>query len=895
MVKKRASMHISSYLKNDHKANRKRKCFRPPYLQGTILGCLTPRNPLRKFASNVLGFILFDSIILILIVISSVMIVLQNPLSSLQDSMFLTVLDLIFTFIFLIELIVKLLVYGLVFNGKTSFLRNWWNMLDIVVVVSSMMTDLSSASSLGFLKALRIIRVLRPLRLINRNEGLKVAVKSLIKSVPKLLNITVVMLFTFFIFGVFATQYLKGTFSSCSNNNIASQFQNNTPTIWACLDLGGDWAAQDYSFDNIVRSTVTLFEVATTSNWFCVMWSATDAVGININPIRDYQFLWVLFFVLYLFISFLLILNIFVGVMVKQFDEERKRFTSNYLLSNIQTEWIKSQILFYQTKPISDVHHGKGKFRMRLTQLVDHPRFDIFIIIIIILNTIVLALQWFNEPTDIDNATTYINYGFSLIFIIECILKLIAYGKFYFYDGWNVFDFIVAVGSCIFIPLELGGGFSSGQSATALRTFRLGRVLKLVKKAKSLLVVFTTFIVTLPSLANVGALLLLFIYIYTVLGMNILSQIKLQSSLDVHQNFQTFGTAFFMMIKVSTGDNWNCYMHDAVRELSVVWQCNPNPTYESYVANGYQTDGCGTPWAYVFFISFMMLISFCYLNLFIAIVIEGFDEVRARADLKLSVLVYDQFREIWFRFDRHGTGFIEHEKLANLFVELAQEHSEMILNKSQIISSQHERLMLIGSLEIPSCGNRKYYYYYDVLYALTKYFYRVEHKAGQIQVNQENEVNQYGRQETFEDVIHMMNVKSRKKKIHLYEKIKRFWADHNKKMKHQMDYIANPHGEDIILDSRHVIFGPIITKHARCFLMRQREKRARRQEMRKSKHFQQEGEVEEEKSMPSIHQEQVDRRKRVKKAARVDDSSHITSSEQEVVGLSLKHNMMREG
>ena len=301
-----------------------------------------PTNKLRVLASYILGFFLFDTIILILIIITSVMIVLQNPLSSLQNSPTLTNLDLIFTFIFLVELIVKVLVYGLAFNGKKSFIRNWWNILDVIVVSSSLVTDLSSANSLGFLKTLRILRVLRPLRLINRNEGLKIAVQSLINAVPEIMNIMVVLLFVHFIFGVFATQYLKGEFYSCANGNIDPNFQNNTPTIWACLDYGGDWVNNVYTFDNIIRSIITLFEVATTSNWASVMWSATDAVAINFNPIRDYQFLWVLFFILYLVISFLLVLNIFVGVMVKQFDEERLKLTRNNMLGTIQKEWIKS-------------------------------------------------------------------------------------------------------------------------------------------------------------------------------------------------------------------------------------------------------------------------------------------------------------------------------------------------------------------------------------------------------------------------------------------------------------------------------------------------------------------------------------------------------------------------
>ena len=70
-----------------------------------------------------------------------------------------------------------------------------------------------------------------------------------------------------------------------------------------------------------------------------------------------------------------------------------------------------------------------------------------------------------------------------------------------------------------------------------IRTFRIGRVLKLVKSAKSLRMIFNTFYLTLPSLANVGALALLFLFTYSVLGIQLFASVKLNGPLDRHANF----------------------------------------------------------------------------------------------------------------------------------------------------------------------------------------------------------------------------------------------------------------------------------------------------------------------------------------------------------------------
>lgn len=69
--------------------------------------------------------------------------------------------------------------------------------------------------------------------------------------------------------------------------------------------------------------------------------------------------------------------------------------------------------------------------------MVYNNRFDQFIMACIVLNTIVLCFKWYNEPEDLVRVTDIINYVFAVIFTLEIILKLIAFGKMFWSDGWN--------------------------------------------------------------------------------------------------------------------------------------------------------------------------------------------------------------------------------------------------------------------------------------------------------------------------------------------------------------------------------------------------------------------------------------------------------------------------
>jgi voltage-gated sodium channel len=90
----------------------------------------------------------------------------------------------------------KIITFGLLFNGKWSYLRRPWYVLDFIIVILSIVSQTPLSNDF------KVIKVLRILRLISRHGGLKIAVRALYHALPNILNVTVIMLIFFLIFGV---------------------------------------------------------------------------------------------------------------------------------------------------------------------------------------------------------------------------------------------------------------------------------------------------------------------------------------------------------------------------------------------------------------------------------------------------------------------------------------------------------------------------------------------------------------------------------------------------------------------------------------------------------------------------------------------------------------------
>ena len=182
-------------------------------LKGSSLYLFEQTSKFRRLCYRFINHPLFTIFSTFMILLSSVILSLDDPLVSTPDAI-LKQLDLIITIVFLIECIAKIIAFGLILNGEGSYLRDLANVLDFIVVGFSI-ADYFTSQKLSFFKVLRIVRVLRPLRLIARSESLKVAINSIVLSIPKLLNLMLVSLLFFFMFGISGVNFFKGSFYYC--------------------------------------------------------------------------------------------------------------------------------------------------------------------------------------------------------------------------------------------------------------------------------------------------------------------------------------------------------------------------------------------------------------------------------------------------------------------------------------------------------------------------------------------------------------------------------------------------------------------------------------------------------------------------------------------------------
>lgn len=214
----------------------------------------------------------FNNFILVLIILSSITLVLDNPLYD-PESQFMKILQVIdigFTVLFFIEATIKIIAMGFAFNRLgpvTPYIRNTWNILDFFVVCASLIDLIFlvigvDASSIQSLKALRVFRALRPLRMISKDPGMKLVVNALLASIPSMNNVLLVCSLIILIFSIMGVNFFKGEFYHCQDNPATETKidMSQVDTKSDCVDkFGGIWVNANMNFDNTLSSMFTLF------------------------------------------------------------------------------------------------------------------------------------------------------------------------------------------------------------------------------------------------------------------------------------------------------------------------------------------------------------------------------------------------------------------------------------------------------------------------------------------------------------------------------------------------------------------------------------------------------------------------------------------------------------
>merc|ERR1712070_118813 len=164
--------------------------------------------------------------------------------------------------------------------------------------------------------------------------------------------------------------------------------------------------------------------------------------------------------------------------------------------------------------------------------------------LLIVLNVCVMGVDWVDDngqtPPELVSVVEVINLVFTYSFAAEMVIKLISYyPRAYFGDPWNVFDFIITMISLV-EALFKGVVPLNPTVIRIFRIFRLARLLRLSKKAKGLKTLMKTFSATLPSLGHVGFLLMIFFFMYAVLGVQLFWNLQRQELVNDYTNFDDF-------------------------------------------------------------------------------------------------------------------------------------------------------------------------------------------------------------------------------------------------------------------------------------------------------------------------------------------------------------------
>jgi hypothetical protein len=301
--------------------------------------------------------------------------------------------------------------------------------------------------------------------------------------------------------------------------------------------------------------------MAITVGWAKQMYMAMWTKGINMTREPGSNQSISLFFIAYIVVCSFFILNLFVGVVITTYNREKEKLGKNFLLTESQKKWLDIKLLIIEAKPKFYLKKPKNKIRIYFYAIVQHRMFERFILVCIFLNTIVLCNKWYGQSDQLDQINNQLNIVFAWIFTLEIVLKLIAFGKRFFKDGWNQFDLFIVIGTWIGLLLSNYTNLELSTSTLVIRAFRICRMLKLFRRLKSLKIIFQTFMVTLPALVNVGSLLFLLLYIYSILGVFLFAEVKFNYPLNENLKFSNLGYSLLTMIRVSTGENWHELMH----------------------------------------------------------------------------------------------------------------------------------------------------------------------------------------------------------------------------------------------------------------------------------------------------------------------------------------------
>uniref|UniRef100_A0A3Q4G184 Voltage-dependent L-type calcium channel subunit alpha n=1 Tax=Neolamprologus brichardi TaxID=32507 RepID=A0A3Q4G184_NEOBR len=627
----------------------------PPIPEGSAFFIFSSTNPFRVFCHKLINHQIFTNLILVFIMLSSVSLAAEDPIRNFSArNIILGYFDYAFTAIFTVEILLKMTAFG-AFLHKGAFCRNYFNLLDLLVVGVSLVSFGIQSSAISVVKILRVLRVLRPLRAINRAKGLKHVVQCVFVAIRTIGNIMIVTTLLQFMFACIGVQLFKGKFYRCTDDAKSSPDECKGTYI---LYNNGDtalpmvkeriWYNSEFNFDNVLMAMMALFTVSTFEGWPTLLYKAIDSNRENMGPIYNYRIEISIFFIIYIIIIAFFMMNIFVGFVIVTFQEQGEKEYKNCELDKNQRQCVEYAL---KARPLRR-YIPKNPYQYKFWYVVNSTGFEYVMFVLIILNTLCLAIQHHGQSHLFNYAMDILNMVFTGVFTVEMILKLIAFKpRNYFADAWNTFDALIVVGSVVDIAI-------TEINVSNHLSHMVMRLVKLLSRGEGIRTLLWTFIKSFQALPYVALLIAMLFFIYAVIGMQVFGKIAMVDGTQINRNnnFQTFPQAVLMLFRCATGEAWQ----------EIMLACMPGKLCDSESDyNPGEERTCGSGFAIIYFISFYMLCAFLIINLFVAVIMDNFDYLTRDWSI-LGPHHLDEFKRIWSEYDPEAKGRIKHLDVVTL-------------------------------------------------------------------------------------------------------------------------------------------------------------------------------------------------------------------------------------
>ncbi|XP_063174320.1 sodium channel protein type 2 subunit alpha isoform X10 [Candoia aspera] len=667
---------------------------------------------LRKTCYKIVEHNWFETFIVFMILLSSGALAFEDIYIE-QRKTIKTVLeyaDKVFTYIFILEMLLKWVAYGF-----QVYFTNAWCWLDFLIVDVSIVSLTANAlgySELGAIKSLRTLRALRPLRALSRFEGMRVVVNALLGAIPSIMNVLLVCLIFWLIFSIMGVNLFAGKFYHCVNTSTGEMFSTDeVDNQTECENLiekneTARWKNVKVNFDNVGLGYLSLLQVATFKGWMDIMYAAVDSRNVEQQPHYEDNLYMYLYFVIFIIFGSFFTLNLFIGVIIDNFNQQKKKFGGqDIFMTEEQKKYYNAMKKLGSKKPQKPIPRPANKFQGMVFDFVTKQAFDISIMILICLNMVTMMVETDDQTDAMETILYRINLIFIVLFTGECVLKLISLRYYYFTIGWNIFDFVVVILSIVgmFLAEIIEKYFVSPTLFRVIRLARIGRILRLIKGAKGIRTLLFALMMSLPALFNIGLLLFLVMFIYAIFGMSNFAYVKREVGIDDLFNFETFGNSMLCLFQITTSAGWDGLLAPILN--SGPPDCDPEIDHPGSSVKG----DCGNPSVGIFFFVSYIIISFLVVvNMYIAVILENFSVATEESAEPLSEDDFEMFYEVWEKFDPDATQFIEFAKLSDFAASLDPPLLIPKPNKVQLIA-----------MDLPMVSGDRIHCL-DILFAFTK-------------------------------------------------------------------------------------------------------------------------------------------------------------------------------